>query len=335
MASPDIAVIIPFFQRRHGLLEAALRSALAQAEAARLHIVVVDDGSPVAARDELARMTGVPPGAVHVVERANGGAGAARNSGLDSLPATIRYVAFLDSDDAWRPGHITSALCTLDLGADVHFADWWSFNFPDQSNFQRIGAPHHDATRALDNSMRRFDLAVTPMEHVVGQGGGVIQTSTVVYRFDRFRSLRFREQFYNCQDLVFWLDLGEQGARFAFCLDAECDNGEGVNIYQRSGWGTERSLQRLRNELLVWTWVERSYRLPPALAARNRRTIRNLEDAVVRDVLHRARRGQPIAYRQLREIVRLSPGILVRAPLMPFKIFRERMSGTRPVDQRP
>jgi succinoglycan biosynthesis protein ExoW len=327
MSQADIAVIIPFFQRRHGLLEAALRSALSQAEAARLRIVVIDDGSPVSARAELARMADVCTASVEIVERANAGAGAARNSGLDSLPGGIRYVAFLDSDDAWRPGHLTSALRTLELGADVHFADWWSFNFPEQSNFERIGPPHRDRALALDASLRRFDLGTTPMEHVVGQGGGVIQTSTVVYRFDRFRDLRFREQFYNCQDLVFWIDLGERGARFAFCLDAECDNGEGINIYQRSGWGTERSLQRLRNELLVWTSVERFYRLPPHLVTRNRQTIRNLEEAAVRDLLHRARRGLPIPYRHVKEIVRLSPGILLRAPRMPFKIARERMTG--------
>lgn len=330
MTHPDIAVVVPFYQRRAGLLPAALRSAFAQAERDRLLVVIADDGSPLKATAELDRAPDLPRAQIEVLERPNGGAGAARNTALDSLPSHIELVAFLDSDDAWRPGHIGSALRTLALGPDVHFADWWSFNFPDRSNFDRIGPPHQDRARALDDSMRRFDLGTSAMEHVVGQAGGVIQTSTVVYRFSRYRALRFREQFYNCQDLVFWIDLGEQGARFGFCLDAECDNGEGINIYQRSGWGTEKSLQRLRNELYVWTSVRNFYRLPPGLHERNEQTIRHLEEAAVRDVLHRVRRGQPFPARLLTEIVQMSPGILARAPRTAIKALRERIGGATP-----
>ena len=109
-------------------------------------------------------------------------------------------------------------------------------------------------------------LAVSALEHTVADGGGLIGTPTVVYRFDKFAELRFREEFYNGQDFFFWMDLSQLGRTFSFSFDVECDNGTGVNIYQASGWASEKSLQRLRNELFVWTSVERFYRSTTAFA---------------------------------------------------------------------
>lgn len=322
----DIAVVVPFFQRKVGLLKGALASAFAQTIADRISvIVVVDDASPISAESELAERSGPPCDRISIIARANGGAGAARNTALDALPEGIRYVAFLDSDDRWRPHHLASALHALEQGADVHFADWWSFNFPSHTNFQRIGAPHQDLALALDESGRYFNLGITPLQHVVSEAGGVIQTSTVVYRYDRFPDLRFREEFYNCQDLLFWIDLGERGAHFAFCLDVECDNGEGVNIFQGAGWGSERSLQRLRNEIFLWTSVERFYALPPDLRRRNRKTLRHLHESVIRDVLHRLRRRLPLQAALLADIVSLDPSIVALAPYLPIKVLGERI----------
>jgi succinoglycan biosynthesis protein ExoW len=122
------------------------------------------------------------------------------------------------------------------------------------------------------------------------------------------------------------MDLGELGARFCFSFDIECDNGEGINIFQASGWGTEKSLQRLRNELFVWTSVERFYRLSPAMLMANKRTIRNLQEAVGRDVLHRLRHGKPISMKLLRDIHRMAPATLPVALMTPFKMVVGKLS---------
>jgi succinoglycan biosynthesis protein ExoW len=316
---PDIAVIIPHFQRRPGLLSQAVRSAFAQTLADRVLVIVCDDGSPSPAQEELDACEGLPRHQLKVVRQANAGAGAARNNALNNVPTGIRFAAFLDSDDLWRPHHLERAVQALERGYDAYFADFVAVGYPGVGNMERIGtlkAPEH---RLLEGELRLHELSVSALEHIVSDGGGLIQTSTVVYRFDRFATLRFREEFFNGQDFFFWMDLGEQGARFAFSFDIECDNGEGVNIYQASGWGSEKSLQRIRNELFVWTSVERFYRLDARMKAANRRTIRNLQDALGKDILHRLRHRKPIAGHLVADIIRMAPSTLLVAPLAMVK----------------
>jgi len=326
-ARDTIAVITPFFQRRPGLLAKALRSAFEQTVGERVMPIVVDDGSPVPAREDIATLPEAWRERVVLITQPNGGAGAARNRGLDHVPPGTRHVAFLDSDDTWRPAHLARAERALGEAHDAYFADWWSFNHPDQSNFTRIGSLRPAEHAPLPGTDSAYALGMSPLEHILRDGGGVIQTSTVVYRHDRHPALRFRAEFYNGQDFFFWMDLGERGAPFVFSTEADADNGEGINIYQGAGWGTERSLQRLRNELFVWTSVRRFYRLTESQRANNRRTIRHLQQAVVRDLLHRLRRRKPIDGRLLRDIVRFDPGILAVAPWVPFRLLAGKGGG--------
>lgn len=322
-----VAVIIPFFQRKKGLLYIAIKSVFDQLFTGEVTCIVIDDESPVSAKEELAACADLPHDRIRLITQKNGGAGAARNAGLNAVEAGTQYVAFLDSDDSWRPMHLANAIQGLSAGHDAYFSDWWSYNFPDQTNFERIQALDKTKHQAVPNAANVFELGVTPIEHIVQDGGGVIQTSTVVYRFDRFTALRFREEFYNGQDFFFWMDLGEQGARFVFSTEVDCDNGEGINIYQGAGWGTERSLQRLRNELFVWISVNKFYKLTPELASKNKRTIRNLQESVVRDVLYRLRRRNPISLKLLRDITAMDPAFVFMPVRVVLNILSQKVFG--------
>jgi succinoglycan biosynthesis protein ExoW len=310
MQAIDIAAVVPHFQRQPGLLTAALRSAFSQSIAERLCVVICDDSSPSPAANEVRALQNLPQDRIHIYHQPNGGAGAARNTALSKVPAGVRYVAFLDSDDTWRPHHLSEAVAALELGYDAYFADFVAVGYPNIGNMARIGTLKAHEHKLLDASKRLHELSVSPIEHQVSDGGGLIQTSTVVYRFDKFPVLRFREEFFNGQDFFFWMDLSELGGRFAFSFEIECDNGEGINIFQASGWGTEKSLQRLRNELFVWTSVERFYALSPAMLRANKRTIRSLQCSVGLDVLHRLRHGKPISIKLLSDIFFMAPSSL-------------------------
>jgi succinoglycan biosynthesis protein ExoW len=322
------AVIIPHYQKKPGLLAKALTSAFSQTLSESIHIYIVDDESPVSAQSEVDSNSHFPRDQMTIIRKTNGGAGSARNKALDLVPLDTAYAAFLDSDDEWQPKHLEHALAVLSTGADAYFADWWSYNYPEQTNFQRIGALKPGLHKEISIDPGGYDLQVTPIEHILKDGGGVIQTSTVVYRFRKFHKLRFREEFYNGQDFFFWMDLGQLGARFVFSTEVDCHNGEGINIYQSAGWGTERSLNRLRNELFVWTSVRDIYKLTRDQKTNNLRTIRNLESGVVRDVLHRLRHRKPVSPKLLLDVVRYDPSFLIFAPFVPIKILLEKFTSS-------
>ena len=107
-AAPFFSVVIPVYNRA-AELRVALASVLVQSER-DFEIVVVDDGSrddPKAVIDAL----GDPR--IHYIRQANGGGGAARNTGIANAAGT--YIAFLDSDDVFLPHHL-AAMRTLLAG---------------------------------------------------------------------------------------------------------------------------------------------------------------------------------------------------------------------------
>lgn len=325
--SPDIAVIIPHFQRRPGLLFRAVMSAFAQTLQSRVIVIVGDDSSPVAAEDELRGHADLPQDRIVIVRRPNGGAGAARNSAMNAIPASVRYVAFLDSDDAWRPRHLETAVAALQAGYDAYFCNFIGVGYPDIGHFERIGSLRPEENPVVNKELKIHALAVSALEHTISDGGGLIGTPTVVYDYQKYPQLRFREEFYNGQDFFFWMDLSEFGARFSFSFQILCDNGEGVNIYQASGWGSEKSLQRLRNELFVWTSVNRFYKLTPKLKECNTRTIRNLQGALGLDLLHRLRHRKPIQWRLVTDTFRMAPSTPMMAIFGAGKAVLSRLFG--------
>ena len=111
----ELSVIVPFFNCSPWVSD-TLRS-LARAARPNIEFILVEDCS---SDDTLARLRagiGSVPGARLVVEPANRGASAARNTGLDQ--ATGRFVAFLDGDDFVRPDYYEQLLAAIKrLGVD-------------------------------------------------------------------------------------------------------------------------------------------------------------------------------------------------------------------------
>src|SRR3954468_3478941 len=115
-----IAIIIPFYQRSGGLLRRALQSVIAQDYTLPCYVIVVDDGSPVSARHELAELDEQLAGRLLLICQSNRGVSAARNRGLDRLLPGTEVVAFLDSDDVWEAGHLSRLHAAIEAGADFY-----------------------------------------------------------------------------------------------------------------------------------------------------------------------------------------------------------------------
>src|SRR5690606_28833767 len=115
---PRISVVIPVFNRE-ATIERAIDSVLAQT-LGPAEIVVVDDGSTDGTADAIARYGD----RVRHLHQRNAGASAARNLGVRC--ARSEWVAFLDSDDHWVPGHLAAMVDAIGAtrgAAGFYFAD--------------------------------------------------------------------------------------------------------------------------------------------------------------------------------------------------------------------
>ena len=120
-----VSVVIPTFNRAH-VLRDAIDSVLAQ-DRPDLELIVVDDGS-TDGTSELVRAAAAADARLRYVRQSNAGAATARNAGLDQ--ASGDYVAFLDSDDSWKPWHLRLAVAVLDRHPQVGMV-WSNIDFVD------------------------------------------------------------------------------------------------------------------------------------------------------------------------------------------------------------
>ena len=100
-----VSVIIPTYNRG-ALVLRALRSVFAQDHAVD-QVIVVDDGST---DDTIERVERDFPN-VELIVQTNHGVSHARNRGIER--ARNEWLAFLDSDDEWLPGKITTQLAAI------------------------------------------------------------------------------------------------------------------------------------------------------------------------------------------------------------------------------
>ena len=183
-----ISVIIPTLDRP-SLLGEALASVADQEVPGEVEVVVVNDGgtpvgSVVAAwADRLA--------VALVDNERRKGPGAARNAGVRH--AEGKYVAFLDDDDLFLPGHLAAACEPLDR---------------DEADFVYLGAVVADrrsASRPADPACLR--LKAYSYDHRLLQVANYLHTGSVVVRNFRNTPVRFDESLDVCEDWDLWLAL--------------------------------------------------------------------------------------------------------------------------------
>lgn len=113
MRNLGFSVIIPAYNREQ-LIGAALDAIFGQT-LAPAEVIVVDDGSS----DRTAAIASDRPGC-RVLRLANGGAANARHQGV--LASSNDWLAFCDSDDVWRPGHLAALAAAFDRVSGAGFA---------------------------------------------------------------------------------------------------------------------------------------------------------------------------------------------------------------------
>ncbi|MCX7711593.1 MAG: glycosyltransferase [Clostridia bacterium] len=100
---PDFSVVIPLYNKEKHI-KRAIDSVLNQT-AGSYEIVVVDDGSTDNSADVV---EAIKDDRIRLIRQKNSGVSAARNRGIEE--ARNEFVAFLDSDDSWKPDFFENIL---------------------------------------------------------------------------------------------------------------------------------------------------------------------------------------------------------------------------------
>lgn len=151
-----ISAVIPVFNREK-TISRAIDSVLAQ-HFAPTELLVVDDGS----QDGTERVVSAYGPRLRLLKQAHGGVSAARNRGVQEAKGD--WIAFLDSDDYWLPGHLArmaAAIRATQGEAAVYFSDMAYSPEETQSSFwQRCAfhakAPFEFRRDAMDWTMMRI-----------------------------------------------------------------------------------------------------------------------------------------------------------------------------------
>lgn len=122
---PKVSVVMPAWNAA-ATLYASMDSVLAQTHA-ELELLVIDDASTDATPEMVAEAASRDPRVVSIRQPRNAGVAAARNAGLEA--ATGTHVAFLDSDDRWRPEKLALQLAHLRAtGTPIGYAAYRRFD---------------------------------------------------------------------------------------------------------------------------------------------------------------------------------------------------------------
>lgn len=329
-----VAIIIPYFQREEGILARAVASVMAQhlPPNLALHVLVIDDASPRPATADLADLQMVPGVTLEVVQQTNAGPGGARNRGLDiaEQQGNFDFVAFLDSDDIWRPTHLQDALSALNRGYDFYCCD----NSRDGifARFSEDVALLNDHGRALAARATTLD----PEGPVLGFAahelddefvtGYLSHTSTVVLRAARIRGLRFDPELRNAsEDRMFWLTVVLSGAPVVISWRCNVSCGRGVNVFFAAyDWNQPATLERIGCQLL---FAEKLIRMPvmtPSRAAFARNRARTTRRAYSFLFLRTVMRGRKPPLQSFWRLLRLDPLLLLRMPALFIAVLVDR-----------
>ena len=299
MRSPTVAVIIPFFQREAGILSRALRSVASQSFARdALYVLVIDDGSPVSAAQEFAAFPPPPEVRVTVIRQVNRGPNEARNTGLQNLEPSTRWIAYLDSDDEWTSAHLERALHTLAAGCNAYFANLFHLGdtIDEFTKAARVRPAEHPMV-GDDPTLRvyRGDM----VNQIVT--ANIIFMPTLVIDAAALGQVRFPNAHqHGGGDYLYWLELIHHGARFGFSTVPEVRCGSGINMWYRNGWGTDGLAMRIVDEARFRRTAIARYAQSGTTKKSLHAQLVALQMGMIRDLLHRLRRGKPVQWRAVK-----------------------------------
>jgi glycosyltransferase involved in cell wall biosynthesis len=184
---PRVSVIVPTFNRAALLVE-AIDSVLAQ-QGVAFELIVVDDGSTDGTPDVLADYGS----RITVIRQENRGVSAARNRGVAAGRGEL--IAFLDSDDLWRPGKLRTQVAYMDAHPELGICQTEEIWIRDG---RRVNPRLRHRKTAGIFFERSLELCL-------------VSPSAVMLRRELFKAVGgFDEDLPACEDYDLWLRIGHR-----------------------------------------------------------------------------------------------------------------------------
>ncbi|MBP2557450.1 succinoglycan biosynthesis protein ExoW [Neorhizobium galegae] len=244
-------VVIPFFQKEAGILRRALKSIFDQTYQ-DFDIVIVDDESPLSAYMELQGIEDAWRSRIRMIRRQNGGPGAARNTGLDNIPAATRYAALLDSDDVWLPDHLKNAFESMSrFDAECY---WASMQASDEFYYHFGMAELEQTEGGTRLSESPLLIEMPDLASVMLKNWSFLHLSCMVIARPVFETVRFEPSLrLAAEDVLFFVDCILKSKRTLLCDEEGAVRGMGLNIFHSID---NRSPQFLRQQFNTWVALD-------------------------------------------------------------------------------
>ena len=224
--SAVVSVIIPTFNR-WPLVGEAVESVFAQSYS-DFELIVVDDGSTDETQQELAKFRS----GLRLFAKAREGVAAARNFGVSR--AVGRYVAFLDSDDLWRPKKLEMQTAFMEKDPAVQICQT-------EEIWLRNGVRVNPKSRHQKPS---GDIFIRSLQLCLVSPSAVMMTKELFSRFGGFD-----EGFPVCEDYDLWLRIAVEHSVPLVAQPLVVKRGGHRDQLSRSVWGMDRyrvlALQKL------------------------------------------------------------------------------------------
>jgi len=225
---PLVSVIIPMYNR-WPMVGEAINSVLAQSYRG-FELVVVDDGSEDGTAERILTKYG---SRIRLFSQPRRGVAAARNLGVGR--STGKYLAFLDSDDLWRPKKLEAQVAFMESHSEAAICqteEIWIRNGVRVNPKKKHRKPSGDIFRAS------LDLCL------------VSPSAVMIARelFDRLGG--FDESFPVCEDYDLWLRVTAELKVFLIPAPLVIKRGGHADQLSRSTWGLDRFRVRALRKIL-------------------------------------------------------------------------------------
>ena len=213
---PTVSVIIPTYNR-HELVREAIASVLTQSFS-DFELIVVDDGSEDSTADVVQEFP-----EIHYLYQPNRGVSAARNYGV--LLSTGDLIAFLDSDDLWRPQKLEQQVRFFSQRPDAQICqteEIWLRN--------GVRVNPHNKHRKADSDLFARSLELC-----------LVSPSAVMMRRELFARMGgFDEDLPACEDYDLWLRIAATLPVHLLDTPLVIKRGGHPDQLSRKFWGLDR-----------------------------------------------------------------------------------------------